>query len=73
MAKKTIKKRSRPSFDEYFMTIAKSVSLRSSCIRRQIGAIIVKDHRIISTGYNGTPRGIKNCAVGMHPLAVHSA
>lgn len=73
MAKKTVKKLSRPSFDEYFMNIAKSVSLRSSCIRRQIGAIIVKDHRIISTGYNGTPRGIKNCDDGGCPRCSGSA
>ena len=54
----------RPSFDEYFMNIAKTTSTRSSCIRRQVGAIIVKDRRLISTGYNGTPRGINNCDEG---------
>ena len=62
--KSQAKKQARPSFDEYFMNIAKSVSVRGSCIRRQVGAIIVKDRRIISTGYNGTPRGLKNCDEG---------
>ncbi len=63
----------RPSFDEYFMNIAKAASTRSSCIRRQIGAIIVKDRRLISTGYNGTPRGIKNCDEGGCPRCNSSA
>lgn len=54
----------RPSWDEYFMHIAKVVSSRSNCIKRKIAAIVVKDLRIISTGYNGTPRGVKNCNEG---------
>jgi len=45
----------------YFMEIAKQVATRSNCIKRKIGCVIVKDRRIISTGYNGTPRGVKNC------------
>lgn len=53
----------RPSWDEYFMAIAHVVATRSNCSRRQVAAVIVKDNRIISTGYNGTPRGIKNCNV----------
>jgi dCMP deaminase len=53
-----------PSWDEYFIRIAKLVSSRSSCSSRQVGAVIVKDKMIISTGYNGTPRGIKNCSDG---------
>lgn len=57
----------RPSWDEYFMTIAKQVSLRSNCLKRKVAAILVKDQRIISTGYNGTPRGIKNCNEGGCP------
>jgi dCMP deaminase len=57
----------RPSWDEYFMSIAEAVSKRSNCIKRQVGAIIVKDGRIISTGYNGTPRGVKNCNEGGCP------
>lgn len=54
----------RPDWDEYFMKIAQVVALRSNCCRRQVAAVIVKDHRIISTGYNGTPRGITNCCDG---------
>lgn len=51
----------RPSWDEYFIEIAKVVSSRSTCIRRRYGAVIVKDHVIVSTGYNGAPRGSLNC------------
>jgi len=57
-------KSSRPSWDEYFMSIAKIVSSRSNCIKRHVAAIIVKDKRIVSTGYNGTPRGTRNCSEG---------
>jgi len=49
------------------MNIAQAVSLRSDCIRRQVGALVVRDRRIISTGYNGTPRGTKNCGDGGCP------
>ncbi len=52
----------RPSWDEYFIEIAKVVSTRSTCIRRKYGAVIVKDNVIISTGYNGSPRGMINCS-----------
>ncbi len=52
----------RPSWDEYFLEIAKIVSKRSTCLRRKVGALIVKDRRILATGYNGTPSGIKHCA-----------
>ncbi len=51
----------RPDWDEYFMNIALLVSKRSTCIRRQVGAVIVKNKRILSTGYNGVPTGIKHC------------
>ncbi len=54
----------RPSWDEYFMEIAEVVAKRSNCCRRHVAAVIVKDNRIISTGYNGTPRGITNCSDG---------
>ncbi len=54
----------RPNWDEYFMQIAQDTKTRSNCITRQVGAIIVRDHRIIATGYNGTPMGIKNCFEG---------
>ena len=57
----------RPDWDEYFMEIAKVVAARSNCSRRHVAAVIVKDKRIISTGYNGTPRGIKNCNEGGCP------
>ena len=56
-----------PSWDEYFMAIAHVVASRSTCSRRQVAAVIVKDNRIISTGYNGTPRGITNCNEGGCP------
>lgn len=54
----------RPSWDEYFFNIAELVRSRANCLRRQVGAVIVKDYRILSTGYNGTPHGIKNCSQG---------
>ncbi|MDD2403886.1 MAG: dCMP deaminase family protein [Victivallaceae bacterium] len=57
----------RPDWDNYFMAIAHVVATRSNCSRRQVAAVIVKDTRIISTGYNGTPRGIKNCDEGGCP------
>ncbi len=57
----------RPGWDEYFMNIAKVVAMRSNCMKRKIAAIIVKDRRVISTGYNGTPRGAKNCNEGGCP------
>ncbi len=57
----------RPSWDEYFMQIAHVVAGRSNCIKRKVAAIIVKDRRIISTGYNGTPKGTKNCSEGGCP------
>ena len=61
------KKETRPDWDEYFMGIAKVVALRSNCIKRKVAAVIAKDKRIISTGYNGTPRGVKNCSEGGCP------
>ncbi len=57
----------RPSWDEYFMKIARIASLRSNCMKRKVAAVVVKDRRIISTGYNGTPRGTKNCNEGGCP------
>ena len=51
----------RPPWDEYFIEIAMVVSSRSTCLRRRYGAVIVKDHVIVSTGYNGAPRGSANC------------
>ena len=52
----------RPSWDEYFMGIAELTAKRSTCLRRQVGAVIVADRHIIATGYNGAPRGIDHCA-----------
>lgn len=57
------KKIKRPDWDEYFLDIAKLVSRRSTCLRRQVGALIVKNRRILTTGYNGTPTGITHCEV----------
>ena len=51
----------RPSWDTYFMDITFLVAKRSTCLRRAVGAIVVKDKRILSTGYNGAPTGIKHC------------
>ena len=53
--------RKRPSWDEYFLNITRQVATRSTCLRRQVGAILVRDKRILSTGYNGAPRGLKHC------------
>jgi len=58
---------SRPSWDEYFMKIAQVAALRSNCVKRKVAAVIVRDKRVISTGYNGTPRGTKNCYEGGCP------
>jgi dCMP deaminase len=52
----------RPSWDEYFMGIAKLTAERSTCLRRSVGAVIVRDRHIVATGYNGAPRGIDHCA-----------
>lgn len=57
----SIKQDNRPSWDDYFMSILDTVKERSTCLRRKVGAIIVKDKRIISTGYNGAPSGLKHC------------
>jgi dCMP deaminase len=51
----------RPSWDEYFMEITRLVVSRSTCLRRQVGAVIVKDKKILATGYNGAPSGLPHC------------
>jgi len=51
----------RPSWPQYFMDIASMVAKRSTCLRRQVGAILVKDKRILATGYNGAPAGLSHC------------
>ncbi len=54
-------KKKRLSWDEYFMKIATLVSERSTCLRRKVGAVLVKDKRILATGYNGAPSGLPHC------------
>ena len=54
---------SRPSWDEYFLDVAHLVSRRATCLRRSVGAVLVKDKRILATGYNGAPSGITHCEV----------
>ena len=56
------RKDTRPSWDEYFLEIAGIVSKRSTCLRRKVGAVVVKERRILATGYNGTPSKIEHCA-----------
>ena len=51
----------RPSWDDYFFQIAQQVATRSTCLRRRVGAVLVKDKRILSTGYNGAPKSISHC------------
>jgi dCMP deaminase len=51
----------RPGWDEYFINIAKAVSLRATCHRRRYGSVITRENIIVSTGYNGAPRGMKDC------------
>lgn len=52
----------RPSWDAYFMEIAFTVAQRSTCLRRQVGAVLVRDRRILATGYNGAPAGLAHCS-----------
>ncbi|HRZ66781.1 MAG TPA: cytidine/deoxycytidylate deaminase family protein [Candidatus Omnitrophota bacterium] len=61
MLRKPPLKKKRPEWDEYFMRIAELISERSTCLRRSVGALIVKNRRILTTGYNGTPSGIAHC------------
>lgn len=62
----------RPSWDDYFMTIARDVSTRATCLRRQVGAVIVRDRRILLTGYNGAAKGLPHCLdVGCHLVNGH--
>ncbi|HSA32531.1 MAG TPA: cytidine/deoxycytidylate deaminase family protein [bacterium] len=52
----------RPSWDEYFMEFARLAARRSSCLRRSVGAVLVRDKRVLATGYNGVPTGITHCS-----------
>lgn len=54
----------RPAWHEYFMRMAELAATRSTCLRRHVGAVIVKDRMVLSTGYNDTPRGLPNCGDG---------
>lgn len=56
-----MKKPKRPSWDEYFIELAELVCKRSTCLRRKVGAVLVKNKHILSTGYNGAPKGITHC------------
>jgi dCMP deaminase len=56
--------RLRPSWDSYFMSLASLAAQRSNCMNRRVGCVVVRDKRVISTGYNGTPRGLQNCGEG---------
>ncbi len=58
---KTKNQTKRPSWDEYFMGIAKLVATRSTCLRRQVGAVAVQQKQVLATGYNGAPSGITHC------------
>lgn len=57
----------RPTLDQYFSSMARLASSRSTCVRRQCGAVLVKDKMVLSTGYNDTPRGMPNCGDGGCP------
>jgi len=63
----------RPSWDSYFMSIAHVVATRGNCLRRKVAAVVVSDNRIISTGYNGTPRKVTNCFAGGCPRCAGDA
>lgn len=56
--------RMRPSWDAYFMKLADLAAQRSNCMKRKVGCVLIRDCRVVATGYNGTPRGVKNCNEG---------
>lgn len=57
-----VMKMERPDNDTYFMHMAELVATRSTCLRRNVGAVVVKEKRVLTTGYNGAPKGLKHCA-----------
>jgi dCMP deaminase len=59
----------RPDWDTYFLDLAATVATRADCSRRQVGAVVVRDNRIVSTGYNGSPPGGPSCLAGQCPRA----
>lgn len=60
----TDEERTRPSWDQYFMRLASLAAQRSNCMKRRVGCVIVREKRVICTGYNGTARNLKNCNEG---------
>ena len=56
--------RLRPNWDQYFMQLASLAAQRSNCMKRRVGCVLVRENRVLSTGYNGTPRNLKNCNEG---------
>ena len=60
----TNEQRLRPRWDQYFMQLASLAAQRSNCMKRRVGCVLIREKRVISTGYNGTPRGIRNCNDG---------
>ncbi len=58
---KLSRKKTRPSWEKFFLDLAQMVSTRSTCLRRQVGAVVVRDKRILATGYNGAPSGMQHC------------
>jgi len=60
---------SRPGWDEYFLGIAEAVAARADCSRRKVGAVVVRENRIVATGYNGTSPGAPSCLAGACPRA----
>lgn len=69
----TDQSRLRPTWDHYFMTLASLAARRSNCMRRQVGCVLVREKRVMSTGYNGTPRNITNCNEGGCPRCNNGA
>jgi dCMP deaminase len=65
--------RLRPSWDQYFMQLADLAAHRSNCMKRRVGCVIVREKRVVSTGYNGTPRGMTNCNEGGCPRCNNAA
>lgn len=63
----TSEARLRPSWDAYFMQLASLAAQRSNCMKRRVGCVLVRDRRVVSTGYNGTPRNLRNCNEGGCP------
>jgi len=64
--------RLRPSWDQYFMQLASLAAQRSNCMKRRVGCVLVREKRVISTGYNGTPRNLKNCNEGGCKMMPHN-